>query len=66
MTIVLKPPGGSAEIVAQSLVINGKIVIIKASIQIIPGTTITQKRANDKAVEMLLFGEEVVVVPWAF
>jgi hypothetical protein len=63
---MLKPAEGGAETVAQSLVINGKIVIIKASIQIIPGTTITQKRPNDKAVEMVLFGEELVVVPWAF
>ena len=31
--------------------INGRIVAIKASSQIIPGTTITYKRANDKAVE---------------
>jgi hypothetical protein len=63
---MLKPPEGGAETVAQSLVINDKIVIIKASIQIIAGTTITQKRPNDKAVEMVLFGEELVVVPWAF
>ena len=51
MTIVLKPAEAGAEIVAQSLVINGKILTIKASSHIIPGTTITQKRANDKAVE---------------
>ncbi|MBD2690851.1 hypothetical protein [Anabaena catenula] len=51
VTIVLKPAEGGAKIVAQSLVINGRIVAIKASSQIIPGTTITHKRANDKAVE---------------
>ncbi|WP_413174202.1 hypothetical protein [Anabaena azotica] len=51
VTIILKPAEGGAKIVAQSLVINGKIVTIKASSQIIPGTTITHKRANDKAVE---------------
>ncbi|MBK1986315.1 hypothetical protein A0J48_001895 [Sphaerospermopsis aphanizomenoides BCCUSP55] len=51
VTIVLKPAEGGAKIVAQSLVVNGKIVTIKASSQIIPGTTITHKRANDKAVE---------------
>lgn len=51
VTIVLKPTDGGAKIVAQSLVINGRIVTIKASSQMIPGTTITQKRANDKAVE---------------
>lgn len=51
VTIVLKPTNGGAKIVAQSLVINGRIVSIKASSQVIPGTTITHKRANDKAVE---------------
>ncbi|MBD2338235.1 hypothetical protein H6G64_14765 [Calothrix sp. FACHB-156] len=51
VTIVLKPTEGGAKIVAQSLVINGRIVSIKASSQMIPGTTITQKRANDKAIE---------------
>ncbi|MBW4556107.1 MAG: hypothetical protein KME59_09230 [Trichormus sp. ATA11-4-KO1] len=51
VTIVLQPTDGGAKIVAQSLVINGRIVSIKASSQTIPGTTITHKRANDKAVE---------------
>ncbi|MBD2345561.1 hypothetical protein [Anabaena subtropica] len=51
VTIVLQPTDGGAKIVAQSLVINGRIVAIKASSQTIPGTTITHKRANDKAVE---------------
>jgi hypothetical protein len=51
VSIILKPTDGGAKIVAQSLVINGRIVSIKASSQTIPGTTITQKRANDKAVE---------------
>ncbi|WP_413199650.1 hypothetical protein [Nostoc piscinale] len=51
VSIVLKPKEGGAKIVAQSLVINGKIVTIKASSQVIPGTTITHVRANDKAVE---------------
>ncbi|BAZ48042.1 hypothetical protein NIES4103_06470 [Nostoc sp. NIES-4103] len=51
VTIVLKPKDGGAKIVAQSLVINGRIVSIQASSQVIPGTTITHKRANDKAVE---------------
>jgi hypothetical protein len=51
VTIVLKPTEGGAKIIAQSLVINGRIVSIKAASQTIPGTTITQKRANDKAVE---------------
>ncbi len=51
VSIILKPTNGGAKIVAQSLVINGRVVSIKASSQIIPGTTITQKRANDKAVE---------------
>ncbi|MGF1938462.1 MAG: hypothetical protein RM347_029595 [Nostoc sp. ChiQUE02] len=51
VTITLKPTDGGAKIVAQSLVVNGRIVSIKASSQMIPGTTITQMRANDKAVE---------------
>ncbi|ABA19968.1 conserved hypothetical protein [Trichormus variabilis ATCC 29413] len=51
VTIVLKPTEGGARIVAQSLVINGRIVAIKASSQTIPGTTITHKGANDAAVE---------------
>ncbi|MBD2457849.1 hypothetical protein H6G80_27755 [Nostoc sp. FACHB-87] len=51
VSIVLKPKEGGARIVAQSLVINGRIVTIKASSQVIPGTTITHVRANDKAVE---------------
>lgn len=51
VTIVIKPTNGGAKIVAQSLVINGRIVSIKASSLMIPGTTITHKRANDKAVE---------------
>ncbi|MEH1967287.1 hypothetical protein [Nostoc sp.] len=51
VTITLKPTDGGAKIVAQSLVVNGRIVSIKASSQMIPGTTITQMRANDKGVE---------------
>ncbi|BAY18498.1 hypothetical protein NIES2109_01760 [Nostoc sp. HK-01] len=51
VSIVLQPKEGGAKIVAQSLVINGRIVTIKAASQVIPGTTITHKRANDKAVE---------------
>ncbi|MBE9210725.1 hypothetical protein IQ244_30330 [Nostoc sp. LEGE 06077] len=51
VSIVLKPKEGGAKIVAQSLVINGRIVTIKAASQVIPSTTITHKRANDKAVE---------------
>lgn len=51
VTINLKPTDGGVKIVAKSLVINGRIVDIKASSQTIPGTTIIYKRANDKAVE---------------
>ncbi|ALF51600.1 hypothetical protein ACX27_00085 [Nostoc piscinale CENA21] len=51
VSIILKPKEGGAKIIAQSLVINGKIVTIKASSQVIPGTTITHVRANDKAIE---------------
>ncbi|MBW4562058.1 MAG: hypothetical protein KME32_13065 [Mojavia pulchra JT2-VF2] len=51
VSIVLKPNDGGAKIVAQSLVLNGRIVSIQALSQMIPGTTITHKRANDKAIE---------------
>ncbi|AFZ03138.1 hypothetical protein [Calothrix sp. PCC 6303] len=51
VSIVLKPTKGGVQIIAQSLVVKGRIVKIKASSQMIPGTTITHKRANDKAVE---------------
>ncbi|BAY75720.1 hypothetical protein NIES25_21670 [Nostoc linckia NIES-25] len=37
--------------VAQSLVVKERIVSIKASSQMVPGTSITHMRANDKAVE---------------
>ena len=49
VSIVLKPTKGGAKIVAKSLVVNGQIVLIEASTQMIPGRTITQMRANDKA-----------------
>ena len=49
--VLLKPQNKGAKIVAQSLIINGKIVEIKASSAVIPGTKITHKRANDKAIE---------------
>ncbi len=51
VSIVLKPTDGGAQIVAQSLVIAGQIVPIQASSPMIPGTTITHMRANDRAVE---------------
>ena len=51
VTIVLKPAKKGAKIIAQSIVVRGRIVKIAASSQVIPGTTITHKRANDKAVE---------------
>jgi hypothetical protein len=51
VTIILKPANKGAKIIAQSLVVRGRIVKITASSQVIPGTTITHKRGNDKAVE---------------
>jgi hypothetical protein len=51
VTINLEPTNGGVKIVAQSLVINGRIVAIQASSQTIPGTTITYKRSHDKAME---------------
>ena len=49
VSIVLKPTKGGAKIVAKSLVVNGQIISIEASTQMIPGRTITHMRANDKA-----------------
>ncbi|MEH2245644.1 hypothetical protein [Nostoc sp.] len=51
VTITRKPTDGGAKIVAQSLVVNGRFVSIKASSQMIPGKTMIHIRANDKAVE---------------
>lgn len=51
VSIVLNPSEGGAKIVAKSMVINSQVVAIQASSQVIPGTTVTQMRANDKAKE---------------
>jgi hypothetical protein len=51
VSILLKPTDGGAKIVAQSIVVKGRIVSLQASSPMIPGTTIVQKRANDKALE---------------
>lgn len=51
VSVLLKPVDGGAQVVAQSMVVNGQIVPIQASSPVIPGTTITHMRANDRAVE---------------
>ncbi len=51
VSVVLQPEAGGARILAQSIVINGQIVPIQASSLVIPGTTITHVRANERAAE---------------
>jgi hypothetical protein len=51
VSILIQPEDGGAKIVAQSIVINGQIVPIKATSPLIPGTTITHMRANERAAE---------------
>lgn len=51
VSVVLQPEDGGARVVAQSIVINGKIVPIQATSPIIPGTTITHMRASQRAAE---------------
>ncbi|MBE9177054.1 hypothetical protein IQ268_00500 [Oculatella sp. LEGE 06141] len=51
VSVLLKPVDGGVEIAAQSLVVAGQIVPIDAASPMIPGTTVTHMRANDRAVE---------------
>lgn len=51
VSVMLRPTEGGAQVIAQSLVVNGQIVPIEASSPLIPGTTVTHMRANDRAVE---------------
>jgi hypothetical protein len=51
VSIKLKPTDGGIQIVAESLVVGGQIVPIQAASPVIPGTTITQMKGNQKAVE---------------
>ncbi|MDJ0736929.1 MAG: hypothetical protein QNJ47_23150 [Nostocaceae cyanobacterium] len=51
VSIILKATDGGVKIVAQSLVVNGRVVPIKASSPKIPGTTVTHKEGHEKASE---------------
>lgn len=51
VSILIQPEANGAKIVAQSIVIGGQIVPIQAVSPIIPGTTITHVRANDRAAD---------------
>lgn len=51
VSIKLKPMNKGAQIVAESLVVGGQIVPIKATSPVIPGSVITQMKGNDKAIE---------------
>ena len=51
VSIVIQPEDGGARVIAQSIVIGGQIVPIQATSPIIPGTTITHMRANDRAAD---------------
>lgn len=49
VTIKFKPENGGARIVAESIVVNGQVVPIKAATAVIPGNTITQQEAAEVA-----------------
>ncbi|MCJ8278953.1 MAG: hypothetical protein MJK14_03150 [Rivularia sp. ALOHA_DT_140] len=49
VSIILKPTKKGAQIIAQSLVANGKVFNIKASSPIIPGVKVTHKTGTEKA-----------------
>lgn len=49
VTIKFKPENGGARIVADSIVVNGQVVPIKAATAVIPGNTITQQEAAEVA-----------------
>lgn len=51
VSILLQPEDGGAKIVAQSIVIGGQIVPIRAASPVIPGTTVVHTRANDRAAD---------------
>jgi len=49
VSVVIQPEEGGARVIAQSIVIGGQIIPIQATSPIIPGSTITHMRANDRA-----------------
>ncbi|MEO0768760.1 MAG: hypothetical protein AAFY72_04905, partial [Cyanobacteria bacterium J06649_4] len=51
VSVMIQPGDDGARIIAQSVLINGRIMPIQAESPLIPGTTITHMRANDRAAD---------------
>lgn len=51
VSVMIQPGDDGARIVAQSILINGRIMPIQAESPLIPGTTVTHMRANDRAAD---------------
>ena len=51
VSVTITPEDDGAKIVAQSVLVNGQILAIQAESPLIPGTTITHMRANDRAAD---------------
>ncbi|MEL6353109.1 MAG: hypothetical protein AAFR58_15350 [Cyanobacteria bacterium J06627_28] len=51
VSVMIQPGEGGATIQAQSVLINGRLMPIQATSPMIPGTTITHMRANDRAAD---------------
>ncbi|MEO1446655.1 MAG: hypothetical protein AAFV46_10535 [Cyanobacteria bacterium J06635_11] len=51
VSVMIQPGDDGARIVAQSVLINGRLMPIQAESPLIPGTTITHMRANDHAAD---------------
>ena len=51
VSVTIVPEDDGAKIVAQSVLVNGQIMPIQAQSPLIPGTTITHMRANDRAAD---------------
>ncbi|MEM6450654.1 MAG: hypothetical protein AAF703_10110 [Cyanobacteria bacterium P01_D01_bin.105] len=51
VSVMIQPGDDGARVVAQSVLINGRITPIQAASPLIPGTTITHMRANDRAAD---------------
>ena len=51
VSVMIQPGDDGAKIVAQSILVNGRIMPVQAESPLIPGTTITHMRANDRAAD---------------
>ena len=51
VSVTIVPEDNGAKIVAQSVLVNGQIMPVNAQSPLIPGTTITHMRANDRAAD---------------